>query len=145
MRNFQDNSETRKRSFISVFSISMTVPLIKVTLLHGCFFTFFKLYKWYNIAQSVTDVMCCAVWYHLYNFKKVKNTHGGVLLFVKLKVNFTKSNTPPWVFFTFFKLYNWCQIAQSISYSYSYVSNYIPSVKALQRHASKLFYSKSEF
>ena len=25
-------------------------------------------------------VMCCAIWYHLYNFKNVKNTHGGVLL-----------------------------------------------------------------
>ena len=26
--------------------------------------------------------------------------------------NFTKINTPPWVFFTFFKLYKWYQIAQ---------------------------------
>ena len=31
MRNFQDTFETRKRSFISVFSICMTVPLRKVT------------------------------------------------------------------------------------------------------------------
>ena len=30
--------------------------------------------------------------------------------------NFTKSNTPPWVFFTFLKLYKWYQIVQSISY-----------------------------
>ena len=29
----------------------------------------------------------------------------------------TKSNTPPWVFFTFFKLYEWYQIAQSTTYS----------------------------
>ena len=29
MRNFQDTFETRKRSFISAFSICMTVPLIK--------------------------------------------------------------------------------------------------------------------
>ena len=35
--------------------------------------------------------MLCAIWYHLYNLKNVKNTHGGVLLLV------TKSNTPPWV------------------------------------------------
>ena len=28
--------------------------------------------------------------------------------------NFTKSNTPLWVFFTLFKLYKWCQIAQRI-------------------------------
>ena len=35
---------------------------------------------------------------------KVKNTHGGVLLLAKLQAdayNFTKNNTPPWVFFTF--------------------------------------------
>ena len=29
--------------------------------------------------------MHCAIWYHLYNFKNVKNTHGGVLLLVKLQ------------------------------------------------------------
>ena len=34
-----------------------------------------------------------------------------------LACNFTKSNTPPWVFFTFFKLCKWCQIAQNITYS----------------------------
>ena len=30
---------------------------------------------------------------------------------------FTKFNTPPWVFFTFFKLYKWCQIAQGTTYN----------------------------
>ena len=29
--------------------------------------------------------------------------------------NFTKINIPPWVFFTFFKLYKWYQIAQHIT------------------------------
>ena len=29
--------------------------------------------------------MLCTIWYHLYNFKNVKNTHGGVLLLVKLQ------------------------------------------------------------
>ena len=24
----------------------------------------------------------CAIWYHLYNLKNVKNTHGGVLIIV---------------------------------------------------------------
>ena len=64
-------------------------------------------------------VMRCAIWYHLYNLKNVKNTHGGVLLLVKLQVsawNFTKINTLPWVFFTFFKLCTWYQIVQSIIY-----------------------------
>ena len=41
--------------------------------------------------------MRCAIWYHLYNLKNVKNTHGEVLLLVKLQAtacNFTESNTP---------------------------------------------------
>ena len=53
-------------------------------------------------------VMRCAIWYHLYNLKNVKNTHGGVLILIKLQAkacNFTKINTPPRAFFTFFKLY----------------------------------------
>ena len=61
----------------------------------------------------------CAIWYNLYNLKNVKNTHGGVLLLAKLQAkgcSFTKSSTPPWVFFTFFKLYKWYQIMQNISY-----------------------------
>ena len=52
-------------------------------------------------------VVRCAIWYHLYNLKNVKNIHGGVLILVKLQAsacNFTKINTPPWAFFTFFKL-----------------------------------------
>ena len=64
-------------------------------------------------------VMLCAIWYHLYNFKNVKSTHGGVLPFVKLQgwvCYFNKSNTPLWVFFTFLKFYKWYQIPQSASY-----------------------------
>ena len=30
-------------------------------------------------------MMFCAIWYHLYNFKNVKNTYKGVLLLVKLQ------------------------------------------------------------
>ena len=61
----------------------------------------------------------CAIWYHLHNFKNLKNTHEGVLILVKLQAaacNFTTINTLPWVFFTFFKLYKWYQIAQHITY-----------------------------
>ena len=58
------------------------------------------------------------VWYHLYNLKDLKSTHGGVLLLVTDKAcNFTKCNIPPWVFFTFLKLYKWYQIAQIISFN----------------------------
>ena len=64
--------------------------------------------------------MLYMIWSHLNNLKNVKNTPEGVLLLVKLQSsasNFTKSNTSPWVFFTFFKLYKWYQIAQSVSYN----------------------------
>ena len=64
-------------------------------------------------------VMHWTIWFHLHNLKNVKNTHGGVLILVKLQAlacNFTKINTPPWVFFTFFELYKWYQIAQCITY-----------------------------
>ena len=48
--------------------------------------------------------MHCAIWYHLHNLKNMKNTHGVVLLLVKLQV-----------FFTFFKMCKWYQIAQRIT------------------------------
>ena len=69
-------------------------------------------------------VMRCAIWYHLYNSKNVKNTHGGVLILVKLQAeacNFIKINTPPWVFFTSFKLYKCYQIAQRTTFKEDYM------------------------
>ena len=39
--------------------------------------------------------MRCAIWYHLYNLKNVKNTHGGVLILAKLQAeacDFTKES-----------------------------------------------------
>ena len=50
----------------------------------------------------------------------MKSIHGGVLLLVKLQAkvcSFTKSNTPAWALSSFFKLYKWFQIAQSITYN----------------------------
>ena len=35
--------------------------------------------------------------------------------------NFSKINTPPWVFFMFYKLYKWYQIAQRTTYFYSII------------------------
>ena len=64
--------------------------------------------------------MLCPIWHHLYNLKNVKNTHVGVLLLVKFQVEAckrTKSNTPPWVFFVFFKFYQGYEIAQSVIYT----------------------------
>ena len=45
--------------------------------------------------------------YHSHNLKTVKNTLWVVL---------PKSNTSPWVFFKFFKLYKWYQNPQSLAY-----------------------------
>ena len=33
-------------------------------------------------------VMRCAIWYHLYNLKNVKNTHRGVFYLVKLQTDY---------------------------------------------------------
>ena len=40
-----------------------------------------------------------------------------------ISCNFTKSNTPPWVFFTLFKLYKWYKIAQHITFDQCSNSN----------------------
>ena len=65
------------------------------------------------------------------------NTHRGVFLLVKLLVeawNFTKSNTPSWMFFTF-KLNKWYQIAQSITFLSYGLIGYRSSL-------SEIFYKK---
>ena len=66
----------------------------------------FQKYIWYCTWDA------CTIWYHLYNLKNMKNSHGGVLLLVKLP----KSNALPWAFFMFFTLYKWYQIAQNITF-----------------------------
>ena len=60
-------------------------------------------------------VMRCAIWYHLYNFKNVKNTHGGVSLLVKVAGFTTTSNTHS----TILKLCKWYQIVQPITFKQS--------------------------
>ena len=48
-------------------------------------------------------IQICAIWYHLYNLKNMKNTHGVVSLLVKLQAvlnctNGTKSRKAPLMF-----------------------------------------------
>ena len=43
---------------------------------------FYALSRHWN---HLSFVMFCVIWYHLYNFKNLKSTHGGVLLLVKLQ------------------------------------------------------------
>ena len=55
--------------------------------------------------EKILQVTLCAIWYHLCNFKRVKNTNGGVFLSVQLQASaaLTRSITPRWVVYTFFK------------------------------------------
>ena len=54
-------------------------------------------------------------------FAKTKRIHGNLWKCknqyeMRCAINFTKSSTPPWVFFTFLKLSKWYQIEQNITY-----------------------------
>ena len=92
--------------------------------------------------------MLCVIWYHFYNLKNVENTHGGVLLLLKLQV-FTKSNPPPWVFFTILKLYKWYNAAPlfvlqfDITYfsssNWSTLAFFLTDVTSVQQLASKMY------
>ena len=72
----------------------------------------------------------------------MKNTNGGVLLLV-----FTKSNTPPWVFFTFFKLYKWYQRGQRFTYSIVEfkIMKLVEMVKFLSGYGMNWVIRQSEF
>ena len=66
-----------------------------------------------------TYVVRCAIWVPFVQFKKREKHLWRSVNFSKvagLACNFTKINTPPWVFFTFFKLYKWYLSVQSITY-----------------------------
>ena len=52
----------------------------------------------------------------MYNLKTLKNTHGRVLLLLKLQSEACDFGTPSWVFLTILKLHKQYQIAQSITY-----------------------------
>ena len=54
--------------------------------------------------------MLCAIWYHLYNLKNVKNTFERMSLL----------NTLLWLFFTFLNLHKWYQIVQHITLKINY-------------------------
>ena len=48
-------------------------------------------------------------------FKKREKHPWRSVTFSKVAGNFTKTSCPLWMFFTFFNLYKWYQIAQSVS------------------------------
>ena len=68
----------------------------------------------------------CVIWYNLYHlvplvqFKKREKYLRRSVDFSKVvgfKPATYKINTLPWVFFTFFKLYTWYQIAQHTTFT----------------------------
>ena len=74
--------------------------------------------------------MHCAILYHLYNFKSVKNVHGGVLILVKLQAS-GKINPPPWVFFTFLNCTNGTKLRKAPQIRLSFLNG---SPILLKRH-----------
>ena len=65
----------------------------------------FSMWRCMKPSSFIRDAL--TIWYHLHKLKNLKNIPGGKLLLVKLQAeacNFTKNNTPPWVFFTFLKI-----------------------------------------
>ena len=51
--------------------------------------------------------------------------------FERFGTNFPKSITPPWVFFKFFKFFEWHQIAQNMAYCNTFQTN-VPFLKPLK-------------
>ena len=100
--------------FILIFNLFICFDLVKM-FCYNCAGSLESIISFpiaYETSQQHLFVMLCVILYHLYNLKNVKNTHGRTLLLIK-----TKSNTPPWVFFTFLKLDKWYQIAQLTTYT----------------------------
>ena len=80
----------------------------------GIIYTVLKSEKhpWRNVTFSKVQAS-----FHFYTPWKHQKTSGFLIFSRGIEVeacNFTKSNTPKWVFFNF-KLHKWCQIAQRIA------------------------------
>ena len=74
--NFQSCSRTKIAKYLKHFKEKFQLyDMIEILLLPAN-----KIGYSYK-KQAICDV--CAIWYHLYKLKNVKNTHEGVLLFVK--------------------------------------------------------------
>ena len=75
-----------------------------------------------KIWGALCDLVPCA------QFKKREKDPWRSITFSKV----AKSNTPPWVFFMFFKLYKWYQIAQRTKYvedSLFILKYFVPNVR----------------
>ena len=66
-------------------------------LFNKYFFVLYLLFLTLEKTSKINETLC-AIWYHLYNLKNLKNTSGGVTLLVKLQAKacyLTESNTLP--------------------------------------------------
>ena len=73
-------------SFKDVFNpIQANAPFL---YLLKTFFGVMDMERWLKMGLGIRliYVVRCAILYHLYNLKNVKNIHGGVLILVKLQV-----------------------------------------------------------
>ena len=66
----------------SEYTSGTVVLMVFFIYAHGCFYRKYFLHMHVDVFLYT---MFCAIWYHLYCLKNVKNTHGGVLLLVKLQ------------------------------------------------------------
>ena len=79
--------------------------IFRTIILEFCFEELFLSHIYYDALRDFVPFVL---------FKKREKHSWGSVTFSKA-CNFTKTNTPPSVFFTFLKFYKWYQIAQSIS------------------------------
>ena len=67
----------------------------------------------------------------------MKNGHGVALILVNMQAedcNFAKINIPPWVSFTFFKLYKRYQIVQRITNDLDNLASYLQLLEQQKIH-----------
>ena len=103
----------RSYSPVTIGKIEKSKKCPPIACLETKLFYFGVSYTSKSIIYHHQSYMRCVAWFGN-NLKNMKNAHGGWLLLVNLQAS--KSNTPTWVLFTFFKLYKWYQIAQRITY-----------------------------
>ena len=70
-------------------------------------------------------------------FSRLWNSANGIAC------NFTRSNTLPWVFFTFSKFYSWYQIAQRITYLGCH--QYIPVINSIGEYTDRSKFSSNVY
>ena len=98
------------------------------------------------------------IWYQVFlqQFSVLKDWHIYIVIRCALEecyfqqscrlkaCNYTKSNTPLWVFFTFFKLYKWYQIPQNIWQSLELLNVFVTLLSQQFFWKSKTFFKKLE-